>query len=99
MLIISAKIREKIAGEDHGSVNEREVRECFMVWDGRYIEDPREEHKTQSGLPTRWFVEESHIGRMLKIVYVADDENVYLKSAYLATGEIQHLFKTHAKKE
>jgi hypothetical protein len=50
-----------------------------------------------SGLPTRWFVGESHIGRMLKIIYVEDTENVYLKSAYLATGEIRDLFKTHAK--
>ena len=96
MLVISAKIRNKIAQEDHGAVTEREVRECFMVWDGRYAEDPREEHETQSGLPTRWFVEESHIGRMLKVVYVEDEENIYLKSAYLATGEIQQLFKTLA---
>lgn len=93
MIVISPKIREKIAGDDHGNVSEREVRECFMAWDGRFVDDPREEHKTQSGFPTRWFVGESHIGRMLKLVYVEDDENVYLKSAYLATGEIQSLFK------
>ncbi|QTN21506.1 ADP-ribosyl-(dinitrogen reductase) hydrolase [Rhizobacter sp. AJA081-3] len=93
MIVISPKIKEKIASADHGSVTEREVRECFMAWDGVYVEDPREEHKTQSGLPTRWFVGQSHIGRMLKIIYVEDAENVYLKSAYLATGEIQSLFK------
>lgn len=93
MIIISPKIKEKIFSVDHGSVTEREVRECFMAWDGRYVEDPREEHKTQSGLPTRWFVGESHIGRMIKIIYVEDADNVYLKSAYLATGEIQHLYK------
>ena len=94
MIIVSPKIREKIAAVDHGAVTEREVRECFMAWDGRYVEDPREEHQTQSGLPTRWFVGESHVGRMLKIMYVEDADNVYLKSAYLATGEIQRLFQS-----
>jgi hypothetical protein len=97
MIIISPVIRDKIAREDHGAVTEREVRECFMCWDGRYCGDDREEHQTQSGCPTRWFVEDSHVGRKLKIVYVEDDENVYLKSAYPATGEVQHWFITHAK--
>jgi hypothetical protein len=96
MLIISQKIREKIGDASHGSVTDREVRECFMVWDGRYCEDPREEHSTQSGLPTRWFIGESHIGRCLKIMYVADDENVYLKTAYPATSEIQQMFAANA---
>ncbi len=97
MLIISQKIREKIAGEDHGSVTEREVRECFMTWDGKYCEDPREQHQTQSGLRTRWFVCESHIGRCLKIMYVADDDNVYLKSAYVSTEDVKRIFAKHAQ--
>lgn len=97
MLIISPKIRDKIAGVDHGSVTEREVKECFMAWDGSYCEDPREEHQTQSGIRTRWFVGESHVGRCLKIMYVEDDENVYLKSAYLATSEVQRIFANRAQ--
>lgn len=96
MLIISSKILAKIGQADHGYVTEREVRECFMAWDGRYCEDPREEHQTQSGLPTRWFVGESHVGRSLKIMYVEDDENVYLKSAYLATSEVQRMFAKYS---
>ena len=97
MLIISPKIRDKIAAPDHGLVTEREVKECFMAWDGRYCEDQREKHETQSGLSTRWFVGESHIGRSLKIMYVADDENVYLKSAYLATDEVLRIFAKYAQ--
>jgi hypothetical protein len=92
MIVISEKIREKIGQASHGSVTEREVRECFMAWDGVYAYDPREEHATQSGLPTKWFIGESHTGRLLKIMYVEDDEDVYLKSAYPATAEVQHLF-------
>lgn len=97
MLIISQKILDKIAGPEHGSVTEREVREAFMAWDGRYCEDPRENHQTQSGLATRWFVGESHVGRCLKIIYVEDGQDVYLKSAYLATGEIQRIFAKYAQ--
>jgi hypothetical protein len=97
MLIISPKILAKIGGEDHGSVTEREVRECFMAWDGWYCEDPRDEHKTPSGLATRWFVGESHVGRKLKIVYVEDEENVYLKSAYVATSDVQRIFAKYAQ--
>ena len=97
MLVLPPKILAKILGSDHGSVTEREVRECFLDWDRRFCEDPREEHQTQSGLPTRWFVGESHVGRSLKIMYVEDDENVYLKSAYLATGEIQRIFDKYAQ--
>jgi hypothetical protein len=97
MIIISPKILAKIGGGDHGAVTEREVRECFMVWDGRYCEDPREQHQTQSGLPTRWFVCESHVGRSLKIMYVEDDENVYLKTAYVATEDVQRIFAKHVQ--
>lgn len=68
-----------------------------MAWDGRYCADPREEHATQSGLPTKWFVGESHVGRCLKIMYVEDGENVYLKSAYVATAEVQRIFAKYAQ--
>lgn len=95
MLIIAPGIKDKIAREDHGSVTEREVRECFMAWDGRFCYDMKEEHRTDP--PTRWFVCESHIGRLLKIMYVEDEEHVYLKSAYLATGEVKRIFDKYAQ--
>lgn len=94
MLIISAKIREKIEDPSHGQVTEREVRECFMNRCGRVCEDDREEHRTDP--PTQWFVAPTHVGRLLKIVYVEDDENIYLKSAYPATRVIQAMFEANA---
>lgn len=90
MLIISDKIRAKIAQEDHGGVTELEVRECFMNRCGRLCRDDREGHQTDP--PTLWFTSETHIGRLLKIVYVEDDENIYLKSAYPATKGVQDMF-------
>ena len=95
MLIISPKIRDKIGSDDHGGVTEREVRVCFMVWDGRFCYDTNERHKTDP--QTRWFVCESHICRPLKIMYVDDGENVYLKSAYPATGEIKRIFEKYSQ--
>lgn len=90
MLVISKKIREKIADPSHGSVTEREVRECFLNRCGRVCGDPREEHKTDP--PTQWFVAPTHLGRLLKIIYVEDDEHIYLKSAYPATNAVQAMF-------
>jgi len=90
MLIISKKIRDKIAQLDHGSVNEREVRECFLNRPEGVCKDDREGHQTDP--PTVWFVAPTHLGRLLKIVYVEDEENIYLKSAYLATKVVQDVF-------
>lgn len=94
MLIISAKIREKIAQLSHGEVTEREVRECFMERCGKVCYDDREEHRTDP--PTKWFVAPTHQGRLLKIVYVEDEEHIYLKSAYLASPVIETLFNLNA---
>jgi hypothetical protein len=65
-----------------------------MSWEGAFCQDSREEHKTDP--VTRWFVGESHTGRKIKIIYVEDEEHVYLKSAYLATDEVQRIFHKYA---
>jgi hypothetical protein len=94
MLIISLTIQKKIGDPSHGSVVEREVRECFMNRCGRVCTDDREEHRTDPA--TQWFVSETHVGRLLKIVYVEDNEHVYLKSAYPATKVVQEMFNRNA---
>ena len=68
MLIISPTIKDKIGRPDHGSVTEREVWECFLNRPDGVCKDNREEHRTDP--PTVWFVAPTHIGRLLKIVYV-----------------------------
>jgi len=91
MFILSTAIRQKIAQPDHGSVTEREVQECFLNRIGtRHCKDDREGHKTDP--PTFWFVAETHLGKMLKIVYVEDEDNIYLKSAYPANKAVQDMF-------
>lgn len=49
----SDEVRKKLA-EKH-KVSEDEVRQCFENREGDYLEDTREEHRTDP--PTHWFVE------------------------------------------
>lgn len=91
MLVISPRIKEKIEDSSHGAVVEREVRECFLNRCGRVCKDDREQHKSDP--VTQWFVAPTHVGRLLKIVYVEDDEHIYLKSAYPATKTVEDMFE------
>ncbi len=94
-LIISPKIREKLADNDH-LVSEDEIRECFGNLKHRPILDTREQHRTDP--LTRWFVSETDGGRMLKIMYVpVPGVGIVIKSAYNATELIQSLYKKHAR--
>lgn len=88
-LIIAPDIRDKLAREDH-NVKEDEVRECFLNHDGFYLEDDDEDHATNP--PTEWFVGETDRGRLLKIIFVFQDGNLYLKSAYPANAKTQRIY-------
>ncbi len=79
-LVITPNVRNKLTLRHE--VNEDEIRECFLNFDGKYLIDSREEHKTSP--PTLWFISETHRGRMLKIIFVHEDGNVIIKSAYNA---------------
>jgi len=92
-LIISPKIRQKLA-KKHG-VSKEEVIQCFANWDTSLYApmiDDREEHATDP--PTRWFVAETDMGRMLKVLFVwyEEDGRIYLKSAYEASKAVQAMF-------
>lgn len=88
-LIIAPDIRDKLARPDH-NVKVDEVRECFLNHDGFYLEDTEEDHATDP--PTEWFVGETDRGRLLKIVIVFRDGNIYLKSAYPANEKTQRIY-------
>jgi hypothetical protein len=84
----SDDVRKKLA-EKH-KVSEDEVRQCFENREGDYLEDPREEHRTDP--PTHWFVAETNRLRVLKVVFVArkiktesgSEIRVDIKTAYPA---------------
>lgn len=95
-LIISDRIRAKLA-DKHGGVEEREILEAFANRDAEFLIDNREEH--QSDPPTEWFVAETDRGRVLKVVFVNSDGNIYIKSAYTPNQEAIDFYRRKAKKE
>lgn len=78
-LQISANVRNKLTSR-HG-VSEFEIEQCFANRDGNFLEDTREEHRTEP--PTKWFIAETDYGRQLKVVFVPTREGHFrIKTAY-----------------
>jgi hypothetical protein len=90
-LFLSPSTRAKLAKPDH-NVTEREILECFANRDRTFLTDTRQEHQTP--IPTQWFVSETDRGRKLKVVFIYDQRSgiVDIKSAYLASEEIQVIY-------
>ena len=91
-LIISPEIEAKIGSADHGQITRKEVEECFDNHCGRYALDHRPQHLDSQGNPCPWFVAETNRRRRLKIMFVQENGNIYLKSAYPATQSVVDLF-------
>lgn len=96
-LIIPSGIAAKIAADDHGNVSEKEVRECFANHGGGYCYDKRPQHLDGNGNPSHWFAGETNKCRVLKVMFVREGEDIYLKSAYPATTQVQQIFTRHAR--
>jgi hypothetical protein len=96
-IIIPPGIAQKIAKPDHGGITEAEVHECFDNHDGRLCWDSRPEHLDGQGRPSPWFVAETNHRRLLKIMFVREGENIFLKSAYPATQKVHDIFERYGK--
>lgn len=72
-----------------------EIEQCFLNRDGGFCEDTRAHHLTNP--LTKWFVAETDKGRALKLMFVATDDGVDLKSAYDATAEVSRIYVKYAK--
>lgn len=77
-IIISSRIDQKL--DSKHTVSAQEVDQCFDNKCGFNLIDDREAHQTDP--PTLWFIAETNKGRLLKIIHVFRDGNIYLKSAY-----------------
>lgn len=77
-LVISPAICAKLATKH--KVTPEEVEQCFTNRRGKIILDSREEHAADA--PTLWFIAETDYGRKLKVVFVNEKGNNYLKSAF-----------------
>lgn len=90
-IVIVPEIRHKL--ETKHQVREIEVHQCFLNRDGPYIEDTEEEHETESGYPTEWFIAETDKGRLLKVCFVCENGNVYVKSAFDANQKSLDIYE------
>jgi hypothetical protein len=88
-LVVSAKIEEKLT-KKNPPVSVREVEQCFENRSGGVLTDTRERHKTNP--PTLWFIAKTNSNRDLKIVYINDKGNIYLKSAFDPDAEEQRIY-------
>lgn len=100
-LYISAKVRKKLR-EKH-NINEDEITQCFSSREKGYLEDTREDHKSDP--PTLWFVSETDYGRSLKVVFIlkeAVDEDgaktkvVNIRTAYEANADEIRIYQKYA---
>ena len=79
MITISSRVEQKIL--DKHDVTVQEVHECFLNRSGDFVLNEREHHGTWP--PTFWFIAETNHRRVLKIVFIEeDDETITLKTAY-----------------
>lgn len=100
-LNISTKVRNKLH-EKHG-VNEEKIVQCFSSREKGFLEDEREDHKTDP--PTQWFIAETDYGEVLKIVFIFEeitDENentikvVTIKTAYKPNTKEISIYEKYA---
>lgn len=85
----SQNVMQKLQSK-HG-VSLDDVQQCFANRTGGLLEDSREEHKTEP--PTQWFVAENDFGRMLKVVFVAKDGDIFIKTAYEANEKEVDIYR------
>lgn len=92
-LRISEAVLQKL--RDKHNVTRREVEQCFENKCGLYLEDEREDHKSDP--PTLWFVAPTSTGRMLKVIFIYRDGQVHLRSAYDADHAAQSMYDRNAR--
>ncbi len=93
-LVISNAVSQKLL-KKHG-VNRGEIIECFASRERGFLEDSREDHKTDP--PTKWFIGETDYGRKLKVVFIqVDNQDIHIKTAYMANTDEIHIYSTYAR--
>ncbi|MEE1981365.1 DUF4258 domain-containing protein [Shewanella xiamenensis] len=75
---MSKAVRDKLLHK-HG-VHISEVYECFVNRTHTDLIDNREENRTDP--PTKWFISETDKGLKLKVCYIQDGEDLFIKSVF-----------------
>ncbi len=79
--------------EKNPPVTVSEVEEAFFQWDGYWVLDDREDHRTIP--PTYWFLSETLEGRLLKVVIklVPNTDYAYVRTSYDAYEEEINIYE------
>ena len=92
-LLISHKIRLKLATKIP-PVTENEIVECFSNRDGNFLEDSREDHKSDP--PTQWFIAETDYGKKLKIAFVyRENMGIAIRTAYVPNDDELRIYNKY----
>ena len=95
-VFIGNKIARKL--QDKHQVIASEVIECIHNNAGKYLQDDREQHKTNP--PTLWFIAQTDIGRRLKVVFIRYSTNEYvLKTAYAPNLDEEIIYKYYGHRD
>ncbi len=94
-LSISRNVRQKLANKKP-PVAEEEIEQCFANRTANYLEDVREDHKSDP--PTQWFIAETDFGRTLKIAFIQKGDDMIIRTAYDPNREELRIYKkfTHS---
>jgi hypothetical protein len=96
-IYISDRVQAKLAGKHQ--VTADEIRHCFENREGTFLEDNREEHKTDP--PTQWFIAETNQRRVLKVVFILErllkGSRINIRTAYEPNATEVSIYNKHAK--
>lgn len=93
-LRISRKVSQKLANKQP-PVTEDEIEQCFANRNTTYLEDDREEHRTDP--PTQWFIGETDYGRKLKIVFIRRGEEIAIRTAYDPNEIERYIYQKYSR--
>jgi uncharacterized DUF497 family protein len=89
--IVSKSTEQKLASK-HG-LTIAEIRQAFVNREGGFLEDTREQHRTDP--PTQWFIGVTNHGRTIKVAFVQRDGKIVLKTAYDANPTEIRIYERH----
>jgi len=91
-IYISEKVKKKII--DKHSLTLDEVYEAISGRIAGYLEDTREEHKSDP--PTYWFIGSTDFGKLIKIVFIYKDGSIIIRTAYEANHKELAIYRKYA---
>jgi hypothetical protein len=91
-LISSPDIEAKLLSKHQ--LRRVDVERAFLNRDGNCLQDTRAQHLTDP--ITEWFVAENDRGQRIKVVFVAIDGKLHLRTAYLANPDEIRIYEKYA---